>query len=34
MITIIDGLNVQTMLGVDTVSVNDLARFIAVRTSA
>ncbi len=32
--TIIDGLNVQTMLGVDTVSVNDLARFIAVRTSA
>jgi AcrR family transcriptional regulator len=34
LITIIDGLNVQTMLGVDTVSVNDLARFIAVRTSA
>jgi AcrR family transcriptional regulator len=34
MITIIDGLNVQTMLGVDTVSVDDLARFIAVRTSA
>ena len=34
LITIIDGLNVQTMLGVNTVSVNDLARFIAVRTSA
>jgi len=34
LITIIDGLNVQTMLGVDTVSVDDLARFIAVRTSA
>jgi AcrR family transcriptional regulator len=34
LITIIDGLNVQTMLGVDTVSVSDLARFIAVRTSA
>ena len=34
LITIIDGLNVQTMLGVDAVSVSDLARFIAVRTSA
>jgi AcrR family transcriptional regulator len=33
MITIIDGLNVQTMLGVDTVAVDDLARFIAVRTA-
>lgn len=34
MITIIDGLNVQTMLGMETVSVSHMARFIASRTSA
>ena len=31
MITIIDGLNVQTMLGMETVSASDMARFIAPR---
>jgi len=34
MITIIDGLNVQTMLGMETVSAGDMARFIALRISA
>lgn len=34
MITIIDGLNVQTMLGMETVSAGDMARFIAPRISA
>jgi AcrR family transcriptional regulator len=32
-ITIIDGLNVQTMLGMETVSASDMARFIAPRIS-
>ena len=31
LITTIDGLNVQTMLGVDTVSAEDAARFLAAR---
>ena len=34
MITIIDGLNVQTMLGMETVSASDMARFIAPRISS